>query len=364
MAGKQKPSPELPKGEPQTMGALLARAPSSIRGWKKGEVLTGKITAIFPKSLFVDIGGKTDGVILGRELEAVKDYAKTLKVGDKVEVVVGEPETESGQVLINLRKSAQNYAWNFYNEKLKNGAEVEVQGRELNRGGLIVDAPHHLQGFIPSSQIGTMWQGKLEALINRPLKAKVIEVSRSENRLVFSEKQVSQAKEISAQKAALKKIRLQETYGGTIIQVLPYGLLVSCQIPGAEQGVEGLVHISEIAWEKVEDINQLYKAGEKVKVLALEVNEGRLQLSLKRLLPDPWEKVEKKYPADTHFKGKVTKLTPYGALVEIEPGIEGLLHISKIPPTEKIDVGTEISCFVETVDRPNRRISLGLVLKA
>jgi len=127
--------------------------------------------------------------------------------------------------------------------------------------------------------------------------------------------------------------------------------------------VTGLVHISEVSWERVEDLGKLYKVGDKVKVKALKIEEGKLQLSLKQLLPDPWQDSVKKYPKDTQIKGRVRRLEAYGAIVEIEPGVEGLLHISKIPPDYQINVQDEISCFVESVDLENRKISLGLVLR-
>jgi small subunit ribosomal protein S1 len=257
---------------------------------------------------------------------------------------------------------AKDYSWRFFEEKLKREEEVEVCGRELNKGGLVVEAPFGMFGFIPGSQLGSLWQKKLESLINRTLKVKVIEADRRQDRLVFSEKQVSEAGKIAARRATLKKLKMDKAYEGVVRQVLPYGLLLEIEIAKGEK-IEGLVHISEISWEKIEDLGKLYQEGDSLKVKVLGIEGDKLNLSARQLLSDPWEKLEKKYPKDMPVKGKVTRLASFGALVELAPGIEGLIHISKIPPRFKIEVGDKISCFVESIDQEARRLSLGLVLK-
>jgi len=373
----RKPSLPKPSGpskpsllsSPQTMEELVAMYGEKVRGFKRGEEIEGKVTAIAGKNIYFDIGGKTEGVVLGREFEACREFIKTLKVGDKVKLRVGNPENERGQILLNLRKTTHDFAWNFFEEKLKSGEEIEVKGRELNKGGLVAIAPFSLQGFIPGSQLGTAWQGKQQTLINRPLKVKVIEVNRKDNRLVFSERLVSDAEKIAAEEKLLKKVKIGEIYDGEVVQVMPYGLIVSIELPPAKRDpaprdksskLSGLVHISEVSWGKVDDLQELYQVGDKVKVKTLKIEGNKLQLSIKQLTPDPWEKLK---AGETPIKGVVRRLAAYGALIELKPGIEGLLHISKIPPDYKIDVGDKISCFIESVDKENRKLSLGLVLK-
>jgi len=346
---------------PKTMDELMALYGGKIRGFKRGEEITARVTAIGGKKIYFDIGGKTEGVVLGREFEYCRDFIKTLRVGSELKVKVGNPENDRGQILLNLRQASQGLAWNSFEENLKSQEEIEVQGRELNKGGLVVSAPFGLQGFVPSSQLGMAWHDKQESLINRVLKVKVIEVDRENNRLVFSERLVSEAEKITQEKLVLKKIKPGKTYNGEITQVLPYGLTV--KIKAKELTIEGLVHISEISWKKVDDLNGIYKAGDKIKVEALKIDGPKLQLSVKRLLADPWTDLEKKYPTDSSIEGLVRRLAAYGALIELEPGVEGLLHISKIPPDYKIDVGGKVACFVESVDKKNRKISLGLVLQ-
>lgn len=406
-----KTRPEPVEGSPQTMEELIELYGEKVKGFKKGEEIDAKITAITAKSMYFDINGKTEGVVLGREFEACKGFIQTLKVGSKLKVRVGNPENDRGQILLNLRQAARDYAWEFFEDKLKKQEAMTVRGKEVNKGGLIVMVPYGLQGFVPGSQLGSKWQGKHQTLVNRVVKAIVIEVDRKNNRLVLSERLVSDADKIAAEEELLKKVKIGKSYEGKIVQVLPYGLMVEIAITepqrstqkrgkekpanarltspsgeaisgqaearkGLKRGdsvssadssalsaIPGLVHISEISWGRVEDIKSLYQTGDKIKVKTLRVEEGKLQLSVKQLASDPWGDLKKRYPQGEPIKGVVKRLEAYGALVEIEPGIEGLLHISKIPPDYQINVGDKVSCFVELANPKERKLSLGLVLK-
>ena len=347
--------------EPQTMEELLKATGYQFKGLKKGEAVEGTVTEITSKSVSIDIGGKTQGIVLGKELALIKDYVATLKVGDRVKAVVGSPETDRGQILLNLRNTAKDYTWKLYEDLLLSGEEIEVKGREVNKGGLVVDTPNSLQGFIPGSQIGSTWRAKIEQLIGRNLKTKVIEVKKDQNRLVFSEKAVSDAQKMVQAAKLIKNIKVGQEMEGEISQIVSFGLFIKVKVEG--EGIEGLVHISEVSWLKIEDISKLYKVGDKVKVKVISTEDNRLQFSIKQLLPDPWEDLEKKYPLEKNLNGAVVKLASFGALVEIEPGIEGLLHISKIPPELPLKEGDKINVFIDSIDRKGRRISLGLVLK-
>ncbi|MGB9637532.1 MAG: 30S ribosomal protein S1, partial [Microgenomates group bacterium] len=339
---------------------LLTLETNKIRGLKRGEIVDGVVTEIGPKAIFIDIGAKTEGVVLGKEFEREKDFIRSLKPGDKVKAYVGSAENEKGQILLSLRQAASAFAWDFFANLLKSGGETEVKGREINKGGLIVDAQYGLQGFVPGSQIGSVWQGKLNSLVGRKLLVKVIEVNREQNRLVFSEKAVSDAEKIKKTAQAVKKLKLGQVLEATITQVAPFGLFVKAVVD--EEEIEGLIHISEVSWQKVDDLSKNYHPKDKLTVKVINLDSGRVQFSLKQLLPDPWEELEKKYPLETGLSGKVVRLTSFGALVEIEPGIEGLVHISKIPPETVINEGDKIDVYIESIDKKSRRISLGLVL--
>ena len=368
MAGKKKT--RLTKGtkktskEPQTMEELLAQTKYQLRGWKVGDVVDGVVTEKTSRAIYLDIGGKTEGMVIDREIKAAKDFIKELKIGDKVLAVVTQPENDKGQTLLSLKKAASQKVWQEFEEKLKTGEPLKVRGVQINKGGLIVEVKGN-QGFIPASQFSSQWVGKIEELVGAEVEVKVIEVDRLKNRLIFSEKAVSQAGLLAAQEKALEKIKIGDVFKGEVSGVMPFGCFVKISLPKSKITLEGLVHISEISWEKVEDPSKFYKQKDKVKVKVLGVDKksGRLNLSIKQLLPDPWTKIEEKYPVDAKVKGKVVRLAPFGVFVNLEPGVEGLIHISKIPAEKTFKVGEKVDCFVEFLDKENRRMSLGVVLK-
>lgn len=359
---KEKPHfAEASRGkEPTTMEELLALENENFKGLRKGEMVDGIVTEVTSKTIYIDIGAKTEGVVLGKEFEREKDFIKKLKPGDKVNAYVGSIEDERGQILLSLRKASEDFAWNKYEQLMKSGDTIEVKGRELNRGGVIIDALFQLQGFIPGSQIGSVWQGKLDSLIGRSVTVKVIEVNREQNRLVFSEKLVSDAEKMAKVAKAIGKLKLENLYDAEITQVAPFGLFVKIKSEGEE--IEGLVHISEVSWQKIDDLTGLYKIKDSVKVKVINLDNNRVQFSIKQLLLDPWLNLDEKYPLDMKSVGKVVRLTSFGALVQLELGIEGLIHISKIPPELSINEGDNVDVYIESVDKKNRRISLGLVL--
>jgi len=368
VAGKKKT--RLTKGtkktskEPQTMEELLAQTKYQLRGWKVGDVVDGVVTEKTSRAIYLDIGGKTEGMVIDREIKAAKDFIKELKIGDKVLAVVTQPENDKGQTLLSLKKAASQKVWQEFEEKLKTGEPLKVRGVQINKGGLIVEVKGN-QGFIPASQFSSQWVGKIEELVGAEVEVKVIEVDRLKNRLIFSEKAVSQAGLLAAQEKALEKIKIGDVFKGEVSGVMPFGCFVKISLPKSKITLEGLVHISEISWEKVEDPSKFYKQKDKVKVKVLGVDKksGRLNLSIKQLLPDPWTKIEEKYPVDAKVKGKVVRLAPFGVFVNLEPGVEGLIHISKIPAEKTFKVGEKVDCFVEFLDKENRRMSLGVVLK-
>jgi small subunit ribosomal protein S1 len=348
--------------EPQTMVDLLKQVDHHVRGWKRGDVVKGILVEKTRGALYFDIGGKSEGMVIDREMKAARDFIKELAVGDEVEAIITQPENDKGQTLLSLKKASGDYLWGQFEEKMKTGETVKVLGREINRGGLIVEAKG-LQGFIPASQFGSKWAEQIERLIGKQIEVKLIEVNREKNRLIFSEREVSEAALLKAQEKALKKVKIGAVFKGKVAGVMPFGLFVRIETEGV--ALEGLVHISEISWQRVEDPKDFYKEGDevKVKVLAKEKTTGKLNLSIKQLKPDPWEKIEKKYPVDARVKGKVIRLAPFGVFVDLEEGIEGLIHISKIPAEKSLKVGDKVDCYVESIDKEGRRMSLGLVLK-
>ena len=360
-------APRLRSGSARSMEELLANAAQTVHGLKQGQVVEGVVTEISKKMVLVDIGAKTEGMVVDREYEGAYELVKDMHVGDKIKAIVISPENDRGQLLLSLRKAASERSWEHFEELMNTDAVVIVRGLEVNKGGLIARADN-MRGFIPSSQFGKGLVGKMEELINRPIKVKVIEVDKEKNRLIFSERHVSEAQVMEKKTDALEHIKAGDTLSGTVSGVMPFGAFVTVVVvpkdkPGEAIEVDGLVHISEISWEKVDDPNKFFKVGQKteVKVLSIDKEAGKLNLSVKRLGKDPWDGIAKRYALGSKQTGTVTRVEPFGAFVNFEPGVDGLIHISKILAGEEPKGGDKIDVFVETVDQEHRRMSLSLV---
>jgi len=352
------------QAEPQTMEELLKQTGYQLKGLRRGEIREGIITQINKKGTLVDIGAKTEGVILDKEYEEVNDLIANMKVGDKLRCMIYSPENDKGQILLSIKQTAMDHKWGKFDQYLKTGEPIEVRGLEINKGGLIARLMG-VRGFVPASQFGHQYLGSLEQLQNRVFKVKVIEVNRQKNRLIFSEKAVSEAQALVQKKAALKKAKVGAAYNGVVSGVMPFGIFVRVEIDPQTHGfLEGLVHISEISWERVTDLNKLFRTGNKVeiKVLGIDENTAKLNLSIKQLTTDPWLDLVKKYPVEKKASGQITRLASFGAFVQLEPGVEGLIHISKIPADLDIKIGQKVDVYVEAVEEEKRRMSLGLVL--
>ncbi|MBL7078190.1 30S ribosomal protein S1 [Candidatus Shapirobacteria bacterium] len=345
---------------PKTMEELLSLSSTPLKTFSRGEFVIGTVVEMRPKTLFLDIGGKTEGIITGKELGLVSDFASQLKVGDKIKVQIRVLENERGQTLLSLRKTAFEQSWQFFQKSLKEKSTVKIKGKEVNRGGVVVIAPFGLFGFIPGSQIGKKFEGDPANLVGRQVEARVLEVDQTKNRLVFSERMVSEPKVVAKEKKMMEDLKEGKEFEAKIMRVEPFGLFITISIKKEELELEGLVHISEVSWEKVAGLNRIYKAGDKVKVVLLNKIGEKLQFSIKRLITDPWADIKKKYPPETSVSGKIVEITNFGALVNLEPGIEGLIHISKIPPTTILKAGEKVKCFIEHVDQQRRRLSLEL----
>src|SRR3989344_3809751 len=348
---------------PQTMEELLALTGYKLQGLKKGDVVKGVIGRVTPKEITVDIGRKTECVVIDRELENYKDALMALKTGDSVVCQVIVEENDRGQPVVSLRRSIFEKRWEDLVDHQKKGEPVEVLFKEPVRGGILVDYVG-LRGYIPQSQLDSAMVKQMDKLSGRKVSAKVIEVDKATNRLVFSQRAVSEGEALAKQKEVLGAIPVGESVQATITGVVPFGAFAKFKVTkdGVEHEVEGLIHISEIAWEKVDDPNSYIRPGDtvKVKVIGVDAATGKLTLSLKQLLPDPWESVLDMFEKDSVIKGTVSRVTPYGIFVTLSPGVEGLIHISKVAPGEEPKAGQEITCVVEDIQADKRKISLSM----
>ncbi len=348
-----------------SMEELLSNTGYQLKGLKKGDTVNATITRISAREIALDTGSKTEGVVMDKEIENYRDMLSKLKVGDVVAAQVIVAENDRGQSVLSIRKSLLDKRWTTLADVQKNGEAVDVTLRDPVRGGVLVDYGG-IRGYIPMSQLDGAISKQLDKATGRRIKVKVIEVDPATNRLVFSQRAITEEAVLAKQKELLDVIPVDTTVEATITGVAPFGAFAKFAVEkdSVKHEVEGLVHISEIAWEKVDDPNQYLKAGDtiKVKVVGVDEKTGKVTLSVKQLLPDPWEHVLDMFEKDSQVKGKVTRTSPYGIFVELTPGVEGLIHISKVTPGTEPKVGEEITCLVEDVKPDARKISLSMAL--
>lgn len=372
-----------PQSKPKTMADLLAGNNIAFVIPKKGATVNGVVVAKDKRSLTIDLGAKTEGIVADKEFDFASDFVKDLKVGDKVTAVVVSSENDRGQVILSLKGAASDAKWEYFEKALADEEVLEAKGLEINRGGLIV-VINGVRGFVPSSQFGRAFVGKIQQLKGASFKVKAIEVDREKNRLIFSERHVSEARELAQKELALEKVEVNGIYEGVVSGVMHFGLFVTVEVPvdgkvaktekaeGEDEKakdtnvgyVEGLIHISEISWEKVGHPKDYHKVGDRLKVKVLGVDEktGKLNLSVKQLQDDPWMKIAESYPIGTTFTGKVSRVEAFGVFVNVEPGVDGLIHSTKLDPSRDLKVGEEVTVNVESIIPEQRRMSLSMVL--
>jgi small subunit ribosomal protein S1 len=214
--------------------------------------------------------------------------------------------------------------------------------------------------------LGKKAASQMNNLVGKRLDVVVVDLDRDHNKVILSEKEVSEAEELALVRDGIKKIKEGEVYEGTVESIYDFGCFVKIEKKIGKQtaDLEGLVHISELSWDKVEKPQDVVKEGDKVKVKVIGKTKGKLAFSIKQAKEDPWENVEKRYKKDQKVKGKVTKVSEYGVFVSLEPGIEGLIHMTKIPPNKSFERGDEVNVLVEEIDKKEKRIALGIVLTA
>ncbi len=338
-----------------SMADLLAKEDIKL-SLSRGQELTGEIIAVTPQELIMDLGTKAEGVLPLRDLS--KEQVSSFKVGDKINLFVSIVENENGQVVLALKKvvskSASSAKWDRFEAAINTDKAFIGRGIEVNRGGLMVEVGD-VRGFLPSSQISSSQAADLSELIGKNVSVTVIEADFSQNRLIFSQKTnvTQEAKE------NLKLIKVGDKVKGKVAAVLPFGIFVAVE-GSALSGVEGLVHISELAWEKVEDPGKLFKLGQEVDALVISVdsNTNRVNLSLKQLTDDPFMQSSKNYQKDAVVKGTVTKIGSMGVFVELEKGLEGLIPSQSLESSNQYQVGQNISVLIDNVDSAKRRIYL------
>ncbi|MCD6549957.1 S1 RNA-binding domain-containing protein [bacterium] len=339
-----------------------------IRPLKVGEVVEGKVIGIGRSAVYIDLDPFGTGIIYGKEFKEAKDTLKKLNIGDKISAKIIDQETEEGFVELSIREAYQQMAWENIKEKKEKDEPVKVKITNANKGGLLTEL-FGIPAFLPVSQLSAQNYPRVEGgnpaqilqelqkFIGQEMEVKILDFSPKENKLILSEK----AKTAQEVKSALEKYKIGDIIEGEITGISNFGAFIRF---GKESPLEGLIHISELDWKLVENPAEIVKVGQKVKAKIINIDNDRVFLSLKALKDDPWKDIEKKYKKGDIIKGKVTRFRPFGALVQIEKDIQGLIHISEFNSHQEMEktlkIGETYNFKISLVNPSERKIVLKL----
>ena len=370
------PPPRRTGPEPTTMEELLAEQDSDIKSFKHGDVVEGQVVRIDKDEILVDIGAKSEGVVSNRELYGRNAESQPqLAIGDTVLVYVLQPESPEGHVVLSLRRAGLERKWRAMQEQFEAGIIIDAPVIDHNKGGLIVDCG--IRGFVPISQIVDFPRRpqneqprdaaqeiaeKLQPYIGRKLRLKILEVNRKANRLILSEKVALYEERREKRDELFSSLQVGQKVTGNVRSIAPFGIFIDLG------GIDGLVHKSELSWNKVNNPEAGYKVGEEVEAEVIDINHerGRISLSIRRLQPDPWESTVADFKVGDVIDGTVTKLVNFGAFVRVREGLEGLIHISELShqrvahPGDVVHEGQVLKLKIISLDSERHRLGLSL----
>lgn len=332
-----------------------------------GDVVEGNVIAIEKSAVYIDLHPYGTGIIFGREYINTRDIIKKINIGDNVAAKVVDTGNKDGYIELSLKEARQALIWDEAEQAIKNKTVLDLPVEEANKGGLIINW-QGIKGFLPASQLKTEHYPRiadgdkdkildeLKKLVGQKIAVAIITALPKEGKLIFSEKNI----EKKSKQKMVDKYDVGEVVDGEITGIVDFGIFMKI-----EDGLEGLVHISEIDWTLVEDPRALYKVGEKLKVKVIEVKDGKVSLSIKALKENPWMEAEKKYKKGDEVHGVVIKFNKHGALASIEEGISGLIHISEfgseIKMKETIELGKNYKFKVIVLDVKSQKMGLSYI---
>ncbi len=322
------------------------------------EVVEGTVISIDKKEVVVNIGYKSDGIIPASEFR----YNPDLKVGDKVEVYVEDQEDKKGQLVLSHKKARLSKSWELINKAMDNNEVIQGYIKCRTKGGMIVDV-FGIEAFLPGSQIDVHPIRDYDMFVGKTMEFKVVKINQEFRNVVVSHKALIEAELEAQKKEIISHLEKGQVLEGTVKNITSYGVFVDLG------GVDGLVHITDLSWGRVSDPHEVVQLDQKINVVILDFDEEkkRIALGLKQLTPHPWDSLDPNLKVGDHVKGKVVVIADYGAFVEIQPGVEGLIHVSEMSwsqhlrsAQEFLHVGDEVEAVILSLDRPERKMSLGL----
>ena len=334
----------------------------TLTDFDEGDLIDGTVVKIEHDEVLVDIGFKSEGVIPARELSIRKDAdpSEVVNLGDKIEALVLQKEDKDGRLVLSKKRAEYERAWIQVEDKFKAGEVVTGEVIEVVKGGLILDIG--LRGFLPASLVDLRRVKDLSAYLGTEIEARVIEMDRNRNNVVLSRRVLLEEGRKNERAEILEKLSKGMRLKGTVSSIVDFGAFVDLG------GIDGLIHISELSWSHVNHPSEVVKVGEEVEVEVLDVDlqRERISLGLKQTTEDPWTKLVETYPVGTVVDGKVTKIVPFGAFIELGANVEGLVHISEMAmkhidsPAQVVHVGDTVKVKVMDVNVERRRISLSM----
>ncbi|WP_421572814.1 30S ribosomal protein S1 [Slackia exigua] len=341
---------------------MNAMIDGTLTDFDEGDLVKGTVVQIEHDEVLLDIGFKSEGVIPSRELSIRKDAdpSEIVALGDEIEALVLQKEDKEGRLILSKKRAEYERAWINVEEKFKAGEAVTGEVIEVVKGGLIIDIG--LRGFLPASLVDLRRVKDLDMYLGTELEARVIEMDRNRNNVVLSRRVLLEEGRKNERAEILSKLTKGMRLKGTVSSIVDFGAFVDLG------GIDGLVHISELSWNHVNHPSEVVKVGQEVEVEVLDVDlsRERISLGLKQTTPDPWIKLVESYPVGSVIDGKVTKIVPFGAFVELGSNVEGLVHISEMAPrrietpAQVVKVGQEVKVKVMEVNPDRRRISLSM----
>ena len=336
----------------------LGKYDATLSAIKENEVVEGTVISINKREVVVNVGYKSDGIVPAAEFR----YDPDLKVGDKVEVYVESKEDKNGQLVLSHKEARAARSWDRVNEALDNNEVVKGYIKCRTKGGMIVDV-FGTEAFLPGSQIDVKPIHDYDIFVGKTMEFKIVKVNPDFRNVVVSHKALIEAELEAQKKEIISHLEKGQVLEGTIKAIMPYGVFMDLG------GVDGLIHITDLSWGRVSNPNEIVKEGEKINVVILDFDDEkkRIALGLKQLTPHPWEALNADLKVGDKVSGKVVVMADYGAFVEVAPGVEGLIHVSEMSWSQHLrsandflKVGQEVEAVILTLDRDERKMSLGL----
>jgi ribosomal protein S1 len=357
------PPPSEHSGVPENAGDQDALEQSMGMGTPDvhpGQIVTGTVVHVAQDSVLVDVGAKSEGIVHLRDLthRRVDKAQDVVQLGDTISVFVVGWEGEEGMLRLSKRRADEQLAWKRLEEALETKETLEVEVTEVVKGGLVVDVG--LRGFVPSSHVARGYVNDLQPFLGQTIRVRVIELDRGKRRAILSRKVVTEEETRAKREQLWAEIEEGQVRKGVVKSLTDFGAFVDLG------GVDGLLHISEMSWGRIQHPSELLSEGQtvEVKVLRLDRDKEKISLGLRQVQPNPWELATERYPEGTVVEGKVVRLATFGAFVELEPGLDGLVHVSQLAdervaaPGDVVQVGDHIRVKVLYVDPGAKRISL------